>query len=64
MTEPEAWEILSFHGYRDKAGIIYHPDGVGKDGETPLIREAINYLCSEWDYGWMPGPPSTWKDIQ
>lgn len=51
MDEPTACQILfGYHGrFTEKSGMIFWRER-GKV-ETPDETEAINYLCSEWDYG-------------
>lgn len=47
-----ALALLSKAGYKDRGGILYHPEGQ-LHHETSEQSEAIDYLCSEWDYGWV-----------
>jgi hypothetical protein len=47
----EAWSVLKLKGYTEHNGMIFPPALDHK--ELPDETEAINYLCSEWDYGFM-----------
>lgn len=45
-----AWEYLAKRGFKDRAGMIYHPD---RDFEPDhLDMAAIDYLFAEWDYAY------------
>jgi len=50
--EGDAWRLLCANGYKDIGGMICHDDP--NHIETPEECKAINYLCSEWDYGFLP----------
>lgn len=43
-----AWTHLASRGYKNRKGIIYHPDP--NHQELPEDGKAIDYLCAEWDW--------------
>ena len=46
-TDGDAWAILEQHGFKRRNFIIQLPSRE----LTELESEAVNYLCSEWDWG-------------
>lgn len=46
-SDDQAVKFLEKQGYKEENGLII---GAGRE-ETKAERAAINYLCTEWDYG-------------
>lgn len=43
--------LMNVAGYQCISGMLFHKEGRGHE-ESRRERAAIDYLCSEWDFGW------------
>lgn len=52
--DEKAWKVLTTAGYTTMSGMIYHPTLPPGHQEPAEVCLAIDYLCAEWDYGFIP----------
>lgn len=49
VDDGEPWQYLRARGFRQKFGLMKSP--IDHKWST-LDREAVNYLCKEWEWTW------------
>jgi|GEM_PF-6770825 len=49
VDDGEPWRHLRARGFRQKFGLLKSPIG---HKWSALDREAVNYLCEEWEWTW------------
>lgn len=50
-----AWDYIKYTHSVTRGGMIYPLEPDRK--ETKIQTQAINYLCAEWDYGYLERKP-------
>jgi len=53
--DSDALNLLEANGYKNKHFVLYHPDA--NHVETQIEKAAIDYLVTNWDWGWSKTEP-------